>query len=82
MQAPRNLVAARAKSVDHDQVIAEIAREAGLPVSDVAGKFALELASLKDGAKIDLYLELLAAKRVRSALRNPVLEAHASPTRQ
>jgi hypothetical protein len=71
-QGERNIVAVHGNSSDdyEDQVIAEIAREAGVSFGEVAEMFASQLASLKIGATIDLYVDLLAAKKVRAALRN------------
>ena len=53
-----------------DHVIADIAEEAGISFEEVAQMFASQVASLKIGATIDLYVELLAFKWVRAALRN------------
>lgn len=71
-QGQRHGVAVHRKLTDEyeDHVIAEIAEEAGRPVDEVAELFSSQLASLGAGAKIDLYLDVIAAKRVRAALRN------------
>jgi hypothetical protein len=71
-QAQRNMVAQHGHSLDDDEdhVIAEIAEEAGISFEEVAKMLASQVASLKIGATIDVYVELLAFKRVRAALRD------------
>ena len=75
-QSQRDRVAVRGTFTDgyEDYVIAEIASEAGRPLEEVAEMFSSQLASLGTGATIDLYLDVIAAKRVRAALRNRAAE--------
>jgi len=71
-QGQRHRVAAHGRFTDEyeDQVIDEIAKESGSPIEEVAEMLSSRLASFGTGATIDLYLEVIAAKRVRAALRD------------
>lgn len=80
--ARANVTAVHAEDSEADRAIAEIAGETGLPLADVAARYEEELASLKAGATINLYLGLLAAKRVREALRHHDVDEHVTTTRQ
>jgi hypothetical protein len=55
----------------HEHVIAiqDLAKDFELPIPVVAAMYWPELAGLKQGATIDLYLPLLTARRVRERLR-------------
>lgn len=55
----------------HEHVIAiqELARDFDLPTQVVADMYWPQLARLKQGATVDLYLPLLTERRVRDSLR-------------
>ena len=52
----------------HLDAISRLAQELALPEEVVAERYACELAALQEGARIDDYLILLTARRVRRTL--------------
>ena len=54
---------------EHVIVIQKLAKDFDLPTKAVADMYWPELARLKQGATIDLYLPLLTERRVRDSLR-------------